>query len=459
MNILAEQKKHAPNEDAKFSVGRMVVALFAISLVAKIVLAWLVPPATDETYYWSWTQFLSLSYFDHPGMIAWILKPFAHLAPSPFFRLPVVFMGQATFGLMLYLVRERFSRQQLLQLSLLICLSPVLGVGSILATPDVPYLFFWVAALVFLRRVFVAHLWRDYLLLGAALGLGFCAKYHMVIFLPILFVFLISEKRYRVLKLPRVFASVFVGLVCSLPVFVWNSQNHWASFLFQIDHGLASPHFEWRWSQEYLLGQILLMFPSVFWLGMRRPRAGDFIESLLWYFAWGPLLFFLVSSFRAPTQMNWPLAALPLFFALACLRMKSPKTLWGHHIIWSGFYVYVAVALGSHHPEWLPGKLLDPVYFRDAVQAAKGIPSPTFAGSYQMASQIWFYNGQPTYKLAEASRIDHFDYLPLSKPTQPEFHVIMDRADSLPDWLREQNYQCLSSRVVSNHFEIFTCRR
>jgi hypothetical protein len=25
--------------------------------------------------------------------------------------------------------------------------------------------------------------------------------------------------------------------------------------------------------------------------------------------------------------------------------------------------------------------------------------------------------------------------------------------------LREQNYQCLSSRVVSNHFEIFTCRR
>ena len=37
-------------------------------------LAVLVPPFDDEIYYWCWSQELRLSYYDHPGMVAYMIR-------------------------------------------------------------------------------------------------------------------------------------------------------------------------------------------------------------------------------------------------------------------------------------------------------------------------------------------------------------------------------------------------
>lgn len=438
-----------------------VFAVFIVSLVLKLVLSAFIPPASDEAYYWAWTKFLSLSYFDHPPMIAWILKAGADLAPSYLFRWPIVLMGQASFGIWLWLLRKELSPSQLFQFSLLMCLSPVMGLGSLLATPDVPYMFFWSLAIFSFVTVFRNHSILNYASLGVLLGLGFCSKYHMAIFIPIILWYLISTGRYRELTPWKVAVAVVLGAATAFPVFAWNAQNNWASFRFQIDHGLNSETFTLRWTFEYLLGQFLLIFPTIVLLCLKRPSERKGLANVLWYFAWGPILFFLLSSFRAPTQMNWPIAAIPAFFAMASSRATGWKYSLGHNILWLGFFTYVGCAIAFGKSNLLPGKLLDPVYFKPLVDEGAQLKKlkPLYGGSYQMASVLWFYFDQPVYKLFQASRVDHYDLLSQSKPMDHLFYVVMDKADDLPAWLFQAGFKAEKIREIGKNFEVFRVKK
>ncbi len=46
---------------------------FAFLLLLKLVFAVITEVAADEAYYWTWSQQLALSYYDHPPLNAWLL--------------------------------------------------------------------------------------------------------------------------------------------------------------------------------------------------------------------------------------------------------------------------------------------------------------------------------------------------------------------------------------------------
>lgn len=48
----------------------VVVGLVALRLIAAAV----TPLTFDEAYYWTWSKNLALSYFDHPPMVAVVIK-------------------------------------------------------------------------------------------------------------------------------------------------------------------------------------------------------------------------------------------------------------------------------------------------------------------------------------------------------------------------------------------------
>ena len=55
--------------------GRDVsLALVALLLVLRGVMAALLPLSADEAYYWLWSKHLAAGYFDHPPMIAWLIR-------------------------------------------------------------------------------------------------------------------------------------------------------------------------------------------------------------------------------------------------------------------------------------------------------------------------------------------------------------------------------------------------
>src|SRR6185503_9251965 len=53
--------------------ARVSLALVALLMVLRAVMAGLLPLSADEAYYWLWSRHLAAGYYDHPPMIAWLI--------------------------------------------------------------------------------------------------------------------------------------------------------------------------------------------------------------------------------------------------------------------------------------------------------------------------------------------------------------------------------------------------
>jgi dolichol-phosphate mannosyltransferase len=151
------------------------------------------PASEDEFYYWAWSQFLSPSYYDHPPLIALLIK------------ISTAIFGDNVFGIRFFAV---VSSSLVLLLTSTCCrnpaylfpllFTPVFFWGGILMTPDAPFLFFWFCYAYWLSQVNeklgqwnndpvsrVYHAsplsWFDWLVGGILLGLGFLSKYPMLL--------------------------------------------------------------------------------------------------------------------------------------------------------------------------------------------------------------------------------------------------------------------------------------
>ena len=54
--------------------ARVSLAIVALLLVLRGVIAAVLPLSADEAYYWLWSLHPAFGYFDHPPMIAWLIR-------------------------------------------------------------------------------------------------------------------------------------------------------------------------------------------------------------------------------------------------------------------------------------------------------------------------------------------------------------------------------------------------
>ncbi len=413
--------------------------IWLFTLLIKLVASALIPLSTDEAYYWVWSEHPQLSYFDHPPAVAWLFW-LGHAFESfgQAVRWPAVLLGHCTLLIWLLIWRLLYKGEETefkfsWWMVLALC-SPLLGFGSIVVTPDLPVLFFWSLSLYFLLRVFKFQTAQEYIALGICLGLGFCSKYHIVLFLPILFAYLIFEKRWSQVRWKYVGLTVIFGLVFCSPVLIWNYMNDFASFKFQMKHGLSRPVYKFYWTWTYVLAQVMVIFPTVFWSGLKARVTG--LARTFLYFAWGPLLFFLLSSFKALVEVNWPVVAYPAFFALATLGAKSKKPLWTANIFWISL---IAIFASHAIKPWIPSapdKLSEFTQFEPLIKKSDQY-QPLYASTYQMASWLWYTKKQPVYKLYGMSRHDLYDSFSEAIPRSYPIYVMMKRQSDLPEWIQK----------------------
>ena len=412
--------------------------LWAISLVVKLILAALIPLSADEAYYWVWSHKLQLSYFDHPPMVAWIfylghfLEPLGHAV-----RWPAVILGHLTLLVGVDLIRHHISWDKTRMWVYLVLFSPLLGFGSLVVTPDLPVVFFWTLSIWCALRALRTGKAIDYLGFGAALGLGFCAKYHIVLFLPAFFLYLFFEKKWKDVRWSLAPLTILTGLIFCTPVLLWNYQNEFASFIFQFKHGLEKETYNPEWTISYLAGQLLIIFPLAAWAALRVRS----IPELRWapYFAWTPIVFFFLTSFRALVEANWPIIAYPAVLVLAVQypRMRS----WQRYYI--GFFAsIICLVLATL---WVPQlrnlntKVSEPYEFQNLAEETKEF-QPLYASSYQMASSLWYFSKIPVFKLKDISRFDFFDTLPEAIPQSEVFYLVKRENNGLPPWLSQEQW-------------------
>lgn len=425
--------------------------LWFLSLLVKFVLAALIPLSADEAYYWVWSHRLQLSYFDHPPMVAWVfylghfLESFMHAV-----RWPAVLLGHLTIAVWYFILKEKINWEKFKIWTYLVLFSPLLGFGSLIVTPDLPVLFFWSLSIALALKALDTKNLSSYAVLGASLGLGFCSKYHIVLFVPCLLVYLFAEKKWKDVRVGGVFLTILFGLLFCSPVIIWNIQNNFASFEFQLKHGLEKTSYNPEWTWSYILAQIGILFPLVFWAALRATAIPKNLK-WLYYFGWGPLLFFLLTSFRALVEANWPIIAYPAVLALAIFHPKIRN--WSkYYVIFLGaVYVVVLATLFTPSLRGLNEKVQEPYQFQELSSLAHQY-QPLYASSYQMAASLWYFSKVPTWKLAGISRYDFFDTLPEATPQGNRFYLVKRETNGLPSWISEQQWEIKELQKIAPNF-------
>jgi 4-amino-4-deoxy-L-arabinose transferase-like glycosyltransferase len=274
------------------------------------------PLYPDEAYYWLWSRHLALSYYDHPPMVAYLIRFFTLGGDNLLLvRLTTVACMGVAAWFIYRLAREMFS-PQVAALSLVLCmLLPGTNAGYTLVTPDSPLIMFWAMALYYCWRAITTGRGRDYVAAGVVLGGLLLSKYTSVLFFGFLFLFLLL-RRPRLLLRKEPWLAVLLALVLFLPVVVWNAEHGWISFAFQYQHG-TDTSFGIHWGRFFeFFGGLFVLFSPVFFAVMlgAAARVKDFWgDDDKFYLVLGflvPLLFFLYKGLFKKMELNWVAPAL-----------------------------------------------------------------------------------------------------------------------------------------------------
>jgi 4-amino-4-deoxy-L-arabinose transferase-like glycosyltransferase len=424
------------------------------------------PLTNDEAYYWVWSQNLQLSYYDHPPFVAWLFWVGQHFNfAGSMVRWPGVVLGHATLAIWLMILRPLFTTEQLCIWLYIALLSPLVGGTNLVITPDLPLLFFNALSLWLFFRWRKQPVWWMALALGLSVGLGFSSKYVMVLFVLSLLPEIWLERQTRS-NFSKQIGWIFLGVITgAAPVWLWNVMNDFASIRFQLDHGLGRSVWKSRWTSEYVLIQVALIFPWIgYWaLQVRESKVTPPGSNSQWrifhLLAWIPLGFFFLTTFRGYVEANWPIVAYPPVFALAvAMWPKSRKSILAALTLWTAVLTGLAVVVFAQ-PDW--SKHLK---FREFHQFDHLIPivkdlNPLFTRSYQIAAKLHFELGRPVYKLRGLGRVDFYDYLDDSEPHGDVFYVIAHKRDILPHYLRVRSYKISDKKPLDDTLVLWTVNR
>ena len=154
----------------------------------------------QDAYYYLYGENLAFSYFDHPGMIGYILRVFTEVFGKTVFAIKLADFTITSLTLIsFYHLSSLFlSRQKLGYAIVLISSTVLITIVSFSSTPDVPLLLFWTLSLIFIYKAVFESKNRYWILAGLTMGLALLSKY-TAFFLPFgLFSFLFFSKKYRV---------------------------------------------------------------------------------------------------------------------------------------------------------------------------------------------------------------------------------------------------------------------
>ncbi|HSU27787.1 MAG TPA: glycosyltransferase family 39 protein, partial [Chitinophagaceae bacterium] len=207
-----------------------------IILLIRLVLVGCMGPMPQDAYYFMYSEHPALSYFDHPPMIAYILKVFVSIFGKNVFAIKLA--NTVVTFLTLYffyrLARNMMGPARARKAILLLFSTVMISIISLVSTPDTPLLLFWTLSLLFLHKALFKEKNFAWLWAGFWMGIAFDSKYS-AIFLPVgLIFFLLFSDRYRKKLISPWFGlAIIIFLVVISPVFIWNLQHDFASFRFQ----------------------------------------------------------------------------------------------------------------------------------------------------------------------------------------------------------------------------------
>jgi 4-amino-4-deoxy-L-arabinose transferase-like glycosyltransferase len=297
-----------------------ILALVALRLVAA---AW-TPLTFDEAYYWMWSKHLAGGYYDHPPMVALVIRAGTMIAGDTEFgvrlvsillALPMSFAVYRAAEILFADVRVAASTAILLNVTLMA------AVGTLIVTPDSPLLVASSFVLLFLAKVLETGRGAWWLAVGAAVGAALLSKYTALFFGVAILIWLLAvPTQRRWLITPWPYLGGLAALAIFAPVILWNADHQWVSFVKQMGRARIED-FRQAFIAELVPTQIAFATPLVFILGAMGLHALAWrsvgerpARLLIGALFWTIVAYFVWHSLHARVEANW---FAPVYPALA----------------------------------------------------------------------------------------------------------------------------------------------
>ncbi|MCL6267556.1 ArnT family glycosyltransferase [Flagellimonas myxillae] len=380
---------------------RLFYLLLAILFLLNLIQAAFTELIYDEAYYWYYAQNLDWGYFDHPPMVAFLIR-----LSSFFFdgELGVRFMScilsTGTYLLLWETVDHPKKKDYVVHFFLLIFSMVLVNVYGFLTLPDTPLLFFTALFLLLYKR----FIKQPTIVLSLALGISMAAlmysKYHAV--LVILFVLLSNIKlvfnRYAWL-------AVVVALLCYIPHFLWLFEHDFVSIKYHLFERPNQAYSFEKFTLGFFLNLIIVFGLLFYWvyLALIKNKETDKFSKAVKYLTYGVILFFFISSFNRRVQTQWIIViSIPmLIIAFNHLLENAQSRKWMYRM---GLASLVILLYGRL---WLVHQPLLPIVYEthgnkswvEDVDSKAGDAMVIFENSYRRAPMYEFYSGKPSFSL------------------------------------------------------------
>ena len=327
----------------------LALALIAANALLGLALGQLLTIAPDMADHWMWAQDLRWGYYEHPPMIALLIRSFALLSADPIWalKLGTVLATAAVILAACYLQAYIFGWSAALLLAIFLVLTPYFALLSIFAHIQ-PLLLFWLAGLA-CAWAYARSLNPNWLLLfGVVAGLGGLSKYVYALLYLSGIIWLLLRPRLRVaFHSWQLWCAPLISLLVFSPNLYWNANNEWASIGFHLSRGITnSTSGGWERLLGFSAGHLLLfnlaLSLGLWWLALRpKPQ--------------------LHTSKGQDSAAHSDFRALLLLTALVPIALFSAAALMGSHSdpLWSetaylGLMMFVAARVeSSWRPRWL----------------------------------------------------------------------------------------------------------
>lgn len=439
----------------RFQSDREIHIFLIIWFIINLIQASFTGIFHDEAYYWLFSQNLDWGYFDHPPMIALLIKIGYSIIPNELgVRLIPIIMGTLTiyFTYKLIDVENKKAKWFIYIISSMVLFHS--HIGGFLALPDMPLIFGTTLFFYLYKKFLKNENYKTTLLLAIVIAFMIYSKYHGIL---VLFFTILSN--WKIILKPKFWIMVVLSILLLSPHIYWQIMNDLPSVKYHL-HG-RSDTYSYKHTINYIYSQIIVAGPLmgflVLFYGFKYRPKDSFHKSLKFTLV-GFYIFFFFSTFKGHTEAHWLATA---FIPLVILAYKEiitkPKALR-----WCGILFYPSIVLLILLRIFLMYDFLPDTRVRkemhhwnewanDIENVAGDLPV-IFMNSYQSASKYTFYTGNESLSLNNAYyRKNQFDLWDNEQKLQgKDVFIVFPKYRYPLDTLKTSNNKTYLAGKVSN---------
>ena len=310
-------------------LNKLLLPAVVILLVVKIISVYFTDFNLfgDEAQYWLWSKNIDFGYFSKPPFLAWIIRVYTELFGDSFFAiklLPSIIYLLISWSIYNLLKTSGLNNHDSFVGCLVFLFIPAVTFSSFIISTDLFLLLFWTLSLNQLIKINEEQKYKNFVLLGIFLGLGFLSKYAAIYFIICLLFLILLNKDFRKIFLNN-YLGFGLGLLCLLviilPNILWNLNNNWITLKHTSDNAnFENIRISFFRGLEFLFIQVLMLGPFLFFGGLINGAKINNIQKILLIFSLPIILIVFIEAVIVRANANWAAPALISFFIFLYIR-------------------------------------------------------------------------------------------------------------------------------------------